>query len=461
MTDSELMFDMVLQGGDVVLERGVQRLDVGIRGERIAGLLTPGMAGDRAASTVDVSGKFVLPGGIDTHTHIAWPLDSGGRSLDTFDTATQAAARSGTTTVLDFVPPHRGDGHVAAAQQRLAEAEGHCAVDYSFRPILTAGAAGDVARLAQLGLRSFKIFTTYNGMRLSDGEISEVMDAIGDVDGLAGFHAENHELVEYATDATIRQRGRRIAHFPSSRPALAEEAAIDLVALYAREKQVPIFIFHISGAAGVRAVERARSLGATVHAETCTHYLTVDESVYSQRNGWMFVITPPVRSVDDQSALWQALRTGTLTCVGSDHCAYGLVHKHPDADDFTAMTAGAPGIDVRMPLVWSEGVGSGRLSAVEFAHVTATGPAKTFGLYPRKGTIKVGSDADFVVVDPSQEWEWRDGTNTWGSDYEPYAGRRGTGVVTTTILRGRIIAEDGAVVQDKLGEFLPQSPIPN
>lgn len=454
-------FKTVIVGGTVVTDHDVVRLDIGINGGRIAALMEPGTP-HVAAETIDASDRFVLPGGIDTHTHIQWPVGDG-HSLDTFAEATAAAAVSGTTTVLDFVPPPAaGESHYDAALRRLGQAEGRCATDYSFRPILTSaddGTVSDVARMAELGLRCFKIFTTYEDMRLTDGEIYRIMDAIAAVDGLAGFHAENHELVADATLRTVAAAGHGIAEFPDSRPGLAEEAAIDLVSLYARDHGVPIFIFHVSGSAGLGAIRRARKLGTTVRGETCTHYLVFDDSVYRGANRWMYVITPPIRGEEDQDDLWHALATGELACVGSDHCAYGRHHKHPDADDFTAMTAGAPGIDVRMPMLWSRAVTDDRLSVVDFARVTARGPAETFGLFPRKGVIRVGSDADIIVVDPQAAWRWPDEPASWGSDYQPYGGISGQGRVTRTLVRGRTVARDGAFVGSREGQLVRQDPI--
>ena len=458
---AQQVFDTVIAGGTVVAGTDVAQLDVGIKGGRIAALMEPG-TGHRSARTVDASDRIVLPGGIDTHTHIEWPIGSESHSLDTFPDATAAAAVSGTTTILDFVPPPSGASHYEAALARLRQAEGRCATDYSFRPILTSAddqTVYDVGRLVDLGLRCFKIFTTYADMRLTDGEIYRIMDAIGSARGLAGFHAENHELIEDATQRTVCMAGTGIEGFPQSRPGLAEEAAIDLVSLYARDHGLPIFIFHVSGGSGLAALRRARRLGTAVRAETCTHYLIFDDTVYSGDNRWMYVITPPIRGKDDQADLWEALASGELTSVGSDHCAYGRRHKHPDADDFTNMAAGAPGIDARIPMLWSRGITEDRLSLVEFARVTAQGPAETFGLFPRKGVIRIGSDADLIVVNPETPWTWPTAPAGWGSDYQPYGGVAGRGATELTMLRGEIIAQNGTFLGGLAGQFLRQGEI--
>jgi dihydropyrimidinase len=458
---AEQAFDTVIKGGSVVVGADVVGVDVGVSGGRIAGLMQPGTPWT-AARQIDASGKFVLPGGIDTHTHIAWPVGPDSQSLDTFAEATRAAAVSGTTTILDFVPPPGRTSHLEATEARLAQAAASCATDYTFRPIITRADAqtiADMEHLAALGLRTFKIFTTYDDMRLTDGEIYRIMDAIGAVRGLAGFHAENHELIQDATAQTLDHSGSTIDAFPCSRPGLAEEAAIDLVSLYARDHDLPIFIFHVSGQAGLRALRRARDLGTAVRAETCTHYLTFDDSVYRGDNRWMYVITPPIRGQQDQHDLWAALNSGELSSIGSDHCAYGRSHKRPDADDFTNMSAGAPGIDVRMPVMWHRAITERRLSLVDFARVTAQGPAETFGLFPRKGIIRIGSDADLIIVNPDTAWTWPTTPATWGSDYQPYGGLSGVGAVQLTMLRGEVVAQEGVYMGRLDGRFLAQDAI--
>jgi dihydropyrimidinase len=194
-----------------------------------------------------------------------------------------------------------------------------------------------------------------------------------------------------------------------------------------------------------------------IRGETCTHYLLFDESVHERDNGWMYVVKPPIRGVADRDALWNALSDGTLSCVATDHCAYGLDDKRPGFEDFLAMPAGLPGLDARVPMVWSEGVDKHRLSVNEFANVTSLGPARTFGLYPRKGSIRLGADADLVLYDRDREWRWPAFQSGWGSDWDLYEGLAGRGLPTLTLRHGSVIAYDGQFVGDYSGRYLSRT----
>ncbi|MGW0805112.1 dihydropyrimidinase [Nonomuraea sp. NPDC002799] len=449
-------FDLVVRGALVVTEHEIEVMDVGVLGERIAALAAPGSL--RGRQTVEARpGAILVPGGIDTHTHIAWPISEGVRGLDDFSSATRAAAVSGTTTVIDFVPATAGS-LAEAAETRLAEAA-ESVIDYTFHPVIarvTPERLREIPGLISQGMASFKIYTTYDD-RLDDAEIRTVMETIAAAGGLAGFHAENHAILERAKDGVLAGAGGAIEGFPGSRPGSAESAAIGLVTHFARELDAPVYIYHVSGGEALSAIEAAGESGVRVQAETCTHYLVLDESVYRRADAWKYVITPPVRGGADQRRLWAALRAGVLGSVASDHCAYGIEHKRAGARDFTLLPPGAPGLDARIPMLWHHGVTEGRLDLRQFVEVSATGPARTFGLYPRKGVIRVGADADLVLWNPTRTWTWPVWERGWGSDYEPYEGFSGTGLPELTLSRGRVVARDGRFTGGEAGgRFVPQ-----
>jgi dihydropyrimidinase len=288
--------DVAVTGGLVVTGGSERHLDVGIRDGRIAALAEPGTLAP-AREQVPAAGLIVLPGGIDTHTHIRWPIPGAPDSLDDFRTGTMAAAAGGTTTVIDFVPQPQGRSHWAAANDRLDEASGRAVVDFSFHPILTAAdpaTLADIRRLIDAGMGSFKVYTT-SEQPLDDGEIRSLTIAIAEGGGLAGFHAENHGIIQRSRHDVGRRYEYATSAFPQSRPAAAESESIAMVTHFARELAAPVYIYHVSSTAALRAISAARTLGTAVFAETCTHYLTFDDSVYQRDDAWTSVITPPIR----------------------------------------------------------------------------------------------------------------------------------------------------------------------
>lgn len=448
---------LAITGGTVVTEQGERRLDVGISGDSIALLTQPGGL-PPASRTIDAAGLYVLPGGIDSHTHIRWPIDDAEDTHDTAFSGTLAAALGGTTTVLDFVPPPSGVTHWEAALARIAEFAGSAVVDFSFHPMLASmDAVDDIPRLVEAGLASFKIFTTAQ-QPFTRSELRSLMTEISRSGGLPGFHAEDHDVLLTAQREVFSRLGTSPATFPHSRPDTAEAAAIQTVAGIGRELGVPLYIYHASGAGALAAVAAARAAGAEVLAETCTHYLVHDAAAYQREDAWQYVITPPIRGALDREALWKGLDEGTVQTVGSDHIAYAAAQKSP-RDRVDLMPPGAPGISARLPFVWSAGVDAGHLTPAQFAAVTATNAARIFGLYPRKGTIAVGSDADLVLLDAARQWSWPAVAQVTEGDYDPYAGLTGRGRPAYTVARGRVVAADGQPADTTpAGEFLRQSP---
>jgi dihydropyrimidinase len=451
---------MAVRGGLVVLEDAVRRLDIGVADGRIVALAEAG-ALPQAAAEYEADGLYVLPGGIDSHTHLQWPIPPGEASLDDFGSGTAAAAVGGTTTIIDFVPPPAGEPHWAAAERRLGQARGRAVVDYTFHPVITDAEQQtlmDIHRLIRAGMASFKIYTT-STTPLDDWEIRSISAEIASGGGLAGFHAENHQIITRTTTSVVDHLGTAVAVFPQSRPAVAESESIAMVTHFARELDAPVFIYHVSSQAALQAVQAAARLGTCVRAETCTHYLTFEDSVYTRDDAWKYVITPPIRDAANREQLWLGLADGSLSCVASDHCAYGLRHKLSALGDFTKLPPGSPGIDARLPFTWARGVASGGMTPVQFARVTATNAARTFGLYPAKGHLAVGADADLVVWDAETTWTWPAFPQGLGSDYDSYEGLSGAGLPLLTFVRGQLVAEGGRPVASAAGtgQFVPQA----
>lgn len=455
MTDHSTQPETVIRGGHVITSHDEGTFDVGIAAGRVVAIGAPGTVS--ADNVLDADGCVVMPGGIDPHTHIAWPFASGETGHDDFGSATSRAAAWGTTTVIDFVPGRPGS-LLAAAEDRLRQAESSV-IDYTLHPVVTdlsAERIPEIAQLIEMGLSSFKVYTTYES-RLEVADIRRFIQVASEAGGLPGFHAEHHALLDDALDAIRRSGKTTVPRFPASRPGHTERASIREIAGFAEEFSSPVYIYHVSGMDAFRQVQEARSVGVDMRAETCAHYLVHDDSAYQDEQGWKYVITPPIRSHADQDGLWNAIANGQLNAVASDHCCYSTADKSAGFTDFTAMEPGAPGIASRMPMLWNRGVAAGRISLRQFVDINARIPAETFGL-DGKGRIAIGADADIVVWDPNAGWTWRsdDPQTSNGSDYDIYDGLSGVGRPRHTLSRGRPVFGPTAGATTH-GQFLRQS----
>lgn len=446
--------DAVVRGGYVIAEHTEGRFDVGINQGRITAIGEPGTL--NGAVVHDATECVVMPGGIDPHTHIQWPLANGGTAQDTFESASRRAASWGTTTVVDFVPGRAGS-LLRAADERLEQAS-MSVIDYSLHPVVTELTDETMREIPQLisdGMASFKVYTTYAN-RLESADIRRFIRIAGEAGGLPGFHAEHHALLNDALETTRRTLGTEIGNFPSSRPGHTERASIREITGYAAEFDSPVYVYHVSGLDALGEIERAREAGVDVRAETCAHYLVYDDNVYQRDDGWKYVITPPIRPSSDQEGMWRAITDGRLSAVASDHCAYSLADKTAGFADFTAMEPGAPGIASRMPLLWHYGVGSGRMTPRQFVEANSAGPARALGL-TNKGRIAPGADADLVVWDPSAEWAWRaDTLASNGTDYDIYEGLSGSGRPCLTLSHGRVVHGSAEAPTTGAGRFVRQ-----
>lgn len=446
--------ERVIRGGHVITAHDEGEFDVGIADGRIVALGAPGTV--VAPEIIDATDCIVMPGGIDPHTHIAWPFANGGTGHDDFASATERAAAWGTTTVIDFVPGRPGS-LLQAAEERLAQAA-LSVIDYTLHPVVTdlsRPRVPEIGELIRMGLSSFKVYTTYDS-RLEVADIRRFIRIAAEAGGLPGFHAEHHALLEDALDAIRRSGTTEIPRFPASRPGHTERASIREIVGFAEEFSSPVYIYHVSGMAAFDQIREARSVGVDARAETCAHYLVHDDTAYQRADGWKYVITPPIRTPQDRDGLWQAIADSDLNAVASDHCCYSRSDKAAGFADFTAMEPGAPGIGSRMPMLWHHGVAGGRISAREFVDINARIPAETFGL-AGKGAIAIGADADIVVWDPNATWTWRsdDPATSNGSDYDIYDGISGTGRPRHTLSRGRAVF--GPLAADLVrGRFVPQ-----
>jgi dihydropyrimidinase len=442
---------ILIQGGTVVTATDMRRADVLIENETV---IEVGQPADPAADRViDATDRLVIPGGIDPHTHLDMPLGDI-RSADDFETGTVAAAFGGTTTVLDFAVQDRGGTMRAALDTWQARAADKAVIDYGFHMILAEfndALAAEMDAIADAGVPSFKLFMAYPGrLMLDDGAIFRVMQHAKEIGAHVLLHAENG----YVIDTLVRQALERGETGPDShaptRPAHAEAEAVHRGIALAEMAGVPVYIVHLSSAEALAEVRRAAERGVRVFAETCPQYLfrSVEDYDAPGFEGAKYVMSPPLREKAGQADLWRGLAEGALQTVGTDHCPFSFDDpdgKQRGRSDFTQIPNGAPGIEDRLTLLYQGGVIEGRFDERRWVEVSSTAAARIFGLYPRKGTVAPGSDADLVVFDPRVERTLSAATHHMNVDYNLYEGMRVRGLPEIVISRGEVVIENGTL----------------
>ncbi len=397
---------------------------------------------------IDAAGKLVIPGGIDPHTHLELPF-GGTSSSDDFFTGTRAAAFGGTTTIIDFAVQNKGESMIQGVDNWHKKAEGKTAIDYGFHLITTDfedGAEREMYRLMDEGVTSFKLFMAYPGVFLADdATIFRAMSAAGERGGLVCMHAENGIVINEIIKRALAQGRTAPKYHALTRPTIAEAEGVHRAIAIAEMAESPVYIVHLSCADALNQVREARDRGLPAFAETCPQYLFLSIDDYGE--GWdgaKYVMTPPLREKSNQAELWKGLRTDDLQVISTDHCPFCMKEqKELGRGDFSKIPNGAPGIEHRVPLIYNGGVVENRFSLNRFVELTSTAAAKMFGLFPRKGTIAVGSDADIVIFDTEKSQTIRAATHHMNVDYSAYEGKTIKGVVETVLSRGRVVIEDG------------------
>lgn len=454
-----MQYDLVIQGGRIASAQGTLRADVGITGETIAAVGT-GLAG---AQTIDAAGKLVLPGAIDVHTHFELPV-GGGMSTEGFASGSRAAALGGVTTFLDFAVPEKGASIVAAVAARRALADPQVCIDYSLHAGITDWSAdrqAEVAELIRAGIPTFKMFMAYQarGLRATDAALYAALREAGRQGAMIGVHAENEDLIAFfQREAEGRSYPGCYAH-AVTRPAITETEAIARAIHLAEAAGGRLYIFHLSTGDGADLVEEAILRGADVHAETCPHYLLLDDERYKHPDGHRLATCPPVRKPADQQRLWEGLARASIEVLATDTCSFTSEQKATWAGDYRRIPCGVPGIETLLPLTHTFGVRDGRFPLERMIDLLCETPARLFGLWPRKGVIAAGSDADVVIFDPGLELTLTPRNLATNCDYSPYEGTRVIGAPVTTLVRGTVIVRDRAFVgRPGQGRFLRREP---
>ena len=453
---------VLIKNGRVITAVDDYLADIFIKNETVT------LIGDKleieADEVIDASGKYLFPGGLDPHTHLDMPF-GGTTSADDFETGTRAAAHGGTTTLIDFAIQSKGHSTLEALDTWHAKADGKTAIDYGFHMIVTDledNRVHEMKMLANAGVTSYKLFMAYPGvLYVDDGTIYRAMRKAGEDGTVVCMHAENGIVIDEIVKQALAKGKTEPKYHAITRPTRMEAEGVHRAISIAEVAQVPIYIVHLSSSDALEQVMLARNRGVHAFAETCPQYLFLDDSYYDQEGfeGAKYVMTPALREKWNQDELWKGLKFGDLQSIATDHCPFCFKdQKILGIDDFSKIPNGSPGVENRMSLVFNGGVNSGRISLNKFVELTSTAAAKTFGLFPKKGTIAVGSDADIVIFDPNRT-ETISVNNTcthhMNVDYNTYEGFEVTGFTETVLSRGKVIIDNCEYVGKKGdGHFL-------
>ena len=455
-----MSFDTIIKNGFVVTATDTYKADVAITNGKIAAIGSD-LPLENASRLLDATDRLVLPGGIDVHTHLDMPF-GGTTSADDFETGTRAAAFGGTTTLIDFAIQYKGQQLRQAFDTWMGKASSKAVCDYAFHCIVTdvsGGQLGEMNDLVHEGVTSFKLFMAYPGVfMLDDGSIFKALQTTSKNGGLVCMHAENGSAIDVIVQQALAEGKKAPKYHALTRPTTAEAEATSRAIALAEMAGAPIYIVHLSCNDALEKVREARDRGLPVYAETCPQYLylSLENMEVPGFEGAKYVFTPPLREKWNQEKLWNGLKRDHLQVVSTDHCPFCFKEqKELGRDDFTKIPNGGPGVEHRMSLIYSGGVAGGRFSANRFVELVSTTPAKLFGLYPRKGTIAVGSDADLVIFDPKRKHTISAKTHHMRVDYSMFEGIEVTGMPDAVLSRGNIVVQgDKFLGRAGQGQFL-------
>lgn len=461
-------YDLVIRGGTVVTASDTLRADVGIRDGRIIAVAERLDSADRV---IDASGLLVMPGGIDSHVHLAQPAFGGPAMADGFESGTRSAIAGGNTTVIPFALQPRGASLRTSVVDYHKEADGKSYCDYGFHLIISDPSPSvlgqELPALVDDGYTSFKVFMTYDDLVLSDRQLLEVFDCARGCGALVMVHCEGYDAIRFMAER-LEAAGKTAPYYHAvSRPQSVEREATHRAISHAELTDVPIMVVHVSGREPMEQIRWAQQKGLKVYGETCPQYvaLTADDlkGLNMDESGGKYVCSPPPRDHASWDAIWEGIRTGVFQTFSSDHCPFfyeGTMGKlNPKArTSFRWVPNGIPGVETRLQILYQKGVVEGRITINEFVALTSTNHAKLYGLYPKKGSIAPGFDADIVLWDPNRKETISQSLMHHGADYTPYEGMEVTGWPVMTVLRGKVVMEDGRIVGEPGdGGFLKRS----
>jgi dihydropyrimidinase len=455
------MLQLLIKNGMCVNPSGEFQADIGVSDGVIVNI--DQAINHPAERIIDANGQYVIPGIIDTHVHLPWP-SSAFDSVDDYTSGSTAAMCGGVTTIIEYVVPDESGRILPALDQQMASAESSSYVDFAFHTILrkiTPQTLEEMKESVKRGITSFKVYTAYSGFHLGDEDILTILRRSKDLGALVCFHAEDGVIVNKATEWLIQNGKTDVQYYPEAHPAAADESATHRIIAYAKYLDARIHIVHVNTEITATMIGEANRAGWSITGETCPQYLIFTEDVYKTGNpeSNYFVLAPCIRTESDRLALWRAIESNELQMVATDHCPYTSAQKLENIDDFRNIPGGAGGIETSLPILYTYGVEKNRLSIHRLVEAMSTNPAKIFNLFPRKGIIAVGSDADLIIYNPTSETRISAGKLHSNTDHTIYEGLDVKGKILQTILRGEVVSENGEpVVEVPNGQYLSREP---
>ena len=453
---------ILIQNGTLLCPDGPVRADLRVEGDKIAEIGPSLPVGE--STVLDAAGKLVFPGFIDTHTHFEMNKGTIRETADNWTTGTRAALAGGTTCVLDFAEPARGCSLQSALDEWHARADGHASCHYGFHMTIKdwdSRIQAEIPAMTAQGVTSYKVYLAYANIRVSDAVAYEAIKAVAREGGVVGCHCENGDLIDQAI-AELKAAGKLSpASHPLSHPAVMEAEAVTRWLALAEQAGWQVIVVHLSSRRGLEAARAARARGQKVYLESCPQYFTLTEEKYALPGfeGAKYVCAPPLRPQSDVDALWEALEGGEIDTIGTDHCSFRFQPtKMLGKDDFSAIPGGIPGTEHRPALMYTCGVSTGRITAHQMMQALAEHPAKLFGMFPQKGALAVGSDADITIFDPNLSWTISAAGQYQNVDYTPYEGMAMAGRTDTVLLSGQVAVADGKVLAEGLGRYVHRGP---
>ena len=448
---------ILIHNGKIVLHTGIIYGDLLIENEKVIamGIGLKGLG--KVDQVIDATDKLIIPGLIDVHVHMPWKLGDF-RSTDDFTSGSRAAVCGGVTTIIDFAIPEKGESLYEAVQRQRKEAEGFCYIDFGFHAVINYFdklLPENIQKVVREGVPSFKLYMLYPGLQFRDGEIYQIMQWVKQVGGLVGVHAENGDIIDHLINNFVAQGKLDAYYHYLSRPAFVEAEAIQKILFLNKVVDGKLYFVHVSSSISLELINEAKNRGQEVYAETCPHYLLLTAEKYKELDGHLFLVSPSLKTLDDCEALWEGVKNGKVDFISTDHCPFNCAQKGKYKDDFTKVPNGLPGVETRLPLLITEGFWHRHVPLERIVQLTSYNPARIFGLYPRKGTLQVGSDADLVIFDSDTEFVIQSEKLHMNVDWSPYKGYRCRGFPSLVMQRGEILYRQGEWIADRpRGKFI-------